>query len=374
MESYSCTTYKEQFNAEILNDKEKQEGCLQVKGDGEILRAEVHHISPKGRHTMVVSSNPPMQQKAFQPWGKDNWPTKKESICLLNWREYNMDKYPPGPICRTIHKTAESARKCMAQIPGPNFIGYKPELMADNWHPVSQPLKPTITRDKGKGKRTPASQLKPYWRTNYPTYSVWDEGTPATSIPSLVKELAKSTKRPRSTCQSSSSSSNDNYPTMREALMGPPLSKPRKAKAHFYRMKAGEGSSDVVQYHPTPDASGMVEAEVSLPKETQEEMHGFPMKFLRYRPTVTREELDKGLQSKNDTVRQAALKLHMMISSGKYLKAQVLRLEQEFLEAYCMDRIQSIPEAIRAGSRYPTFTKFFLLYNLIALCTERRLS
>ena len=63
MESYSCTTYQEQFNVEILNDKEKQEGCLQVKGDGEILRAEVQHISPKGRHTLVISSNPPMQQK-----------------------------------------------------------------------------------------------------------------------------------------------------------------------------------------------------------------------------------------------------------------------------------------------------------------------
>ena len=75
MESYSCTTYKEQFNAEILNDKEKQEGCLQVTGDGEILRAEVQHISAKGRHTMVVSSKPPMQQKAFQPWGKDICPT-----------------------------------------------------------------------------------------------------------------------------------------------------------------------------------------------------------------------------------------------------------------------------------------------------------
>ena len=58
MESYSCTTYQEQFNAEVLNDKEKQEGCLQVKGDGEILRAEVQHISPKGRHTLVISSNP----------------------------------------------------------------------------------------------------------------------------------------------------------------------------------------------------------------------------------------------------------------------------------------------------------------------------
>ena len=50
MESYSWTTYREQFNAEILNDKEKQEGCLQVTGDGDILRAEVQHISPKGRH------------------------------------------------------------------------------------------------------------------------------------------------------------------------------------------------------------------------------------------------------------------------------------------------------------------------------------
>ena len=356
MESYSCTTYKEQFNAEILNDKEKQEGCLQVKGDGEILRAEVHHISPKGRHTMVVSSNPPMQQKAFQPWGKGNWPTQQESICLVNWREYNLDKYPPGPICRTIHKTAESARKCMAQIPGPNFIGYKPELMADNWHPSTQPPQAEVARGKGKGRRTPASQLKPYWRTNYPTYSVWDEGTPATSIPSLVKELAKSTKRPRSASPSSSSSS-DNYPAMRETLMGPPLSKPRKAKAHFYRMKAGEGSSDVVQYHPSPNPSGVVEADVSPPKEIQEEIHGFPMKFLRYRPIVTREELDKGLQSKNDTVRQAAFKLHMMITSGKYIEAQILQLEQEFLEAYCIDRIQSIPEPIRAGSRYPTFTE-----------------
>ena len=354
MESYSCTTYKEQFNAEILNDKEKQEGCLQVKGDGEILRAEVHHISPKGRHTMVVSSNPPMQQKAFQPWGKDNWPTKNESICLLNWREYNMDKYHPGPICRTIHDTAESARKCMAQIPGPNFIGYKPELMADNWHPVSQPLKPTVTRDKGKGKRTPVSQLKPYWRTNYPSYSVWDEGTPATSIPSLVKELAKSTKRPRSASQSSSSS-NDNYPATKEALMGPPLSKPRKAKAHFYRMKAGEGSSDVVQYHPTPDPSGMVEAEASLPKEIQEETQGFPIKFLRFRPIVTKRELMKGLQSYNDTVRQAAFKLHMMISSGKYVKAQIQQVEQEFLEAYCIDRIQAIPEPLRRSGRSPTY-------------------
>ena len=70
MESYSCTTYKEQFNAEILNDKEKQEGCLQVTGDGEILRAEVQHISPKGRHTMVDQLQPPYAAKGISTMGK----------------------------------------------------------------------------------------------------------------------------------------------------------------------------------------------------------------------------------------------------------------------------------------------------------------
>ena len=65
MESYSCTTYIEQFNAEILNDKEKQEGCLQVTGDGEILRAEVQHISPKERHNLMVSSNPLCSRRHF---------------------------------------------------------------------------------------------------------------------------------------------------------------------------------------------------------------------------------------------------------------------------------------------------------------------
>ena len=359
MESYSCTTYREQFNAEILNDKEKQEGCLQVTGDGDILRAEVQHISPKGRHTLVISSNPPMQQKAFQPWGKDNWPTQKESTCLVNWRKYNMDKYPPGPICRTIHKTAESARKCMAHIPGPNFIGYKPELMADDWHPVPAPPQLEPSRNKGKGRRTAATKLKPYWRTNYPTFSVRNEGTPATSIPSLVKELAKTTKRPRSVSQSSSSSG-DNYPAMREALnqppMGPPLSKARKAKAHFYRMKAGEGTSDVVQYHLTPNPpkkkehSDVVEAEVSPPNETQR----FPMKFLAFKLLVTRQELDEGLQHYNETLISAAFKLHMLIKSGKYNKDQAQQLEQSFLEAYILHKIQVSPVSSRNGPRQPT--------------------
>ena len=356
MESYSCTTYQEQFNAEILNNKEKQEGCLQVKGDGEILRAEIQHISPKGRHTIVVSSNPPMQQKAFQPWTKQNLPTKKESICLVNWREYNMDRFPQGPICRTIHKTADSARHCMAQIPGPNYVGYKPERLRDNWHLVPSP--PQATRDQGRGRRTAATQLKPYWRTNYPSYSVWDEGTPATSIPSLVKELAKSTKRSRSASESSSSNS-DNYPAMRGALnkppMGPPMSKARKAKAHFYRMKAGEGSTDLVQYHPEPgSSSGVVEAKVSPPEEPKSAPKGFPKKFLGINPIVTKKELDEGLQSNNENVRSAAFKLHMLISSATYTKTQALQLEQTFLELSYKYRLRKAPIVGRLGARHPT--------------------
>ena len=201
--------------------------------------------------------------------------------------------------------------------------------------------------------------MKPYWRTNYPSYSVWDEGTPATSIPSLVKELAKSSKRPRSASQSSSSSG-DNYLAMREALnqppMGPPLSKARKAKAHFYRMKAGESTSDVVQYHPTPNPSdeekhsGVVEAEVSPPKETKR----FSSKFLEVNPMVTRKELDEGLQHYNETIRSAAFKLHMLIASGRYNKDQALQLEQSFLEAHILHKIQVTPVSLRTGPRQPT--------------------
>ena len=290
-----------------------------------------------------------------------------------------MEKYPPGPICRTIHKTAESARKCMAHIPGPNFIGYKPELMADDWHPVQSPPQPKTSRSKGKGKRTAATMLKPSWRTNYPSSSAWKEGTPATSIPSLVKKLAKTTKRPRSASQSSSSSG-DNYPAMREALnqppMGPPLSKARKAKAHFYRIKAGEGPSDVVQYHPSPSSSteeehsSVVEAEVSPPKETQR----FPIKFLGFKPLVTRQELDEGLQHYNETLRSAAFKLHMLIKSGRYNKDQALQLEQSFLKAYILHKIQVTPMSLRTGPRQPTLQDIYLALQADSPVLRRRLS
>ena len=178
-----------------------------------------------------------------------------------------------------------------------------------------------------------------------PTYSVWNEEVPATSIPSIVKELARSTKRPRSASQSSSSSS-DNYPATSEAFskppMGPPLSKPRKAKAHFHRMKAAESPSAPVQYHPAPQSSsgdnrsGVVEAEVSPPKKTK----GFSNRFMRNKPVVTKRELNDGLKSCSEEVRSATLRLYMLISSGNFTKDQVHQEEQKFLEAAYIYQIQ----------------------------------
>ena len=69
---------------------------------------------------------------------------------------------------------------------------------------------------------------------------------------------------------------------------------------------------------------------------------------------VTRQELDEGLQHYNETVRSAAFKLHMLISSGRYNKDQALQLEQSFLEAYILNKIQVTPVTLRAGPRKPT--------------------
>ena len=81
-------------------------------------------------------------------------------------------------------------------------------------------------------------------------------------------------------------------------------------------MKAGEGASDLVQYHPTPGSSknsGVVEAEVSPPKDNQGKTKGFARKYMKTNPMITKEELNEGLQNGNEAVRAAALKLNMLI-------------------------------------------------------------
>ena len=98
----------------------------------------------------------------------------------------------------------------------------------------------------------------------------------------------------------------------------------------------------------------MVEAEVSPPEEPKSAPKGFPKKFLRINPIVTRKELDEGLQSNNENVRSAAFKLHMLISSATYTKAQALQLEQTFLELSYKYRLRKAPIVGRLGARHPT--------------------
>ena len=64
--------------------------------------------------------------------------------------------------------------------------------------------------------------------------------------------------------------------------------------------------------------------------------------------------MDEGLQHYNETLRSAAFKLHMLIKSGRYNKDQALQLEQSFLEAYILHKIQVTPMSLRTGPRQPT--------------------
>ena len=105
---------------------------------------------------------------------------------------------------------------------------------------------------------------------------------------------------------------------------------------------------------------GVVEAEVSPPKKSR----GFSNRFLRNKPVVTREEIDEGLKSCSEDVRTAALKLYMLISSGKFTKAQVLQEEQNFLEANYIYKIKetlrSRPVSNRVESLQPSLQEILL--------------
>ena len=59
----------------------------------------------------------------------------------------------------------------------------------------------------------------------------------------------------------------------------------------------------MVQYHPTPSPSkeekhsGVVEADVSPPKETKGKTKSFPSQFLRVKPVVTRQSWMKAFRA-----------------------------------------------------------------------------
>ena len=60
---------------------------------------------------------------------------------------------------------------------------------------------------------------------------------------------------------------------------------------------------------------------------------------MKTNPMITKEGLNEGLQNGNEAVRAAALKLNMLIHSGRYTK-EVKQVEQTFLEVSTIDKIK----------------------------------
>ena len=79
---------------------------------------------------------------------------------------------------------------------------------------------------------------------------------------------------------------------------------------------------------------------------------------------ITKEELNEGLQSDNEAVRAAALKLNMLIHSGRYTKDQALQMEQTFLEVSTIDKIKDRlrfrPVPLKMEIQHPSLQEILL--------------
>ena len=199
MASHSCEHAPEKALYTIAYNKEKDETDIFLKADREILSMKTELITCGGRQSLHVipSENPHPGHGMFEPWGKGHFPSMEESEQLKIWRDKNFQKAMNKVICNKPHRTAAGARKCAAKIPGGNWTGFKPHLMR-----VSRP------------------HVNAIWRSGY--YSIPfqpnEEGgplpVPSTSIPSLVKELAKINQYKRNRRCSHKSISSDTSSTM----------------------------------------------------------------------------------------------------------------------------------------------------------------
>ena len=248
---------------------------------------------------------------------------------LMMWRDKNMKKTMAKPVCTTPHDTAAGTRKCDSKINGPNWSGYKPHKM-----------RPT--------------HKKAIWRSGY--YAVPfqpnAEGellplpVPATSIPSLVKELAKVSQRRRDRSHSHSSNSSDTSSALGDSQS---FRVPEVPQAHSNKHKVGRGTSDAIQIHEPPcSLSGSsqkqqrkngVEAEASSFSFNLREPKGI-------KPHVHDEMILRGMKSPDPECRQRAHDILLIKQSYRsYTQNQLTRRENKFLDVFKSGR--NIP-----GSEY----------------------
>ena len=237
MASHSCHYAPEKAIYTLAYNKEKDETDIFLRADREVLSMKTELITCGGKQSLHVipSGNPHPGHGMFEPWGKGNFPSMEESEQLKIWRDKNFKSCMSKVVCDTPHRTAAAARKCDAKIPGPNWSGYKPHLMRS-----SRPQKNAI------------------WRSGY--YSIPfqpnEEGAPlpvpATSIPSLVKELAKVSQYRRDRQHNHSSNSSDTSSILDDSQS---FRVPAVPPAHIpQEYQVGRSADNPIQIHDEPSS------------------------------------------------------------------------------------------------------------------------
>ena len=330
MANYSCGEAPERAVYTMKYHKEQDETEIYLKADREVISMKTELITCGGRQSLhVISSGEPFSNHGvFEPWGKGHLPSMEESEQLMIWRDKNFKRAMNKVICNTPHKTAGEARRCDAKIPGPNWSGYKPHLMK-----ASRPHKNAI------------------WRSGY--YSIpFDpnkEGAPlpvpATSIPSLVKELAKVSQYRRDRQLSHSSNSSDTSSTLDDSQS---FRVPAVPPAHNNKeYQVGRSASNPIQIHDEPPSLTEGQQELlDLEDGVEAEASSFSFKLKNpkgIKPLVHDELILRGLGSPYVECRNKANDILCMKQAHRsYTKNQLRRREHKYLDVF------------RSGKNVPT--------------------
>ena len=329
MASHSCGHAPEKAVYTIAYNREKDETDIFLRADRQVLSMKTELVTCGGRQCLHVipSEKPHPGHGIFEPWGKGHFPSMEESEQLQLWRDKNF-KQTMNKVCHTPHRTAAGARKCESKIPGSNWSGFKPHLMRS-----SRPHKNAI------------------WRSRY--YSIPfepnEEGAPLpvpkTSIPSLVKELAKVSQYRRDRLLSHNSSSSDTSSALDDSQSSRVPALPADHLQH--ECQVGRSPDNPIQIHDEPPSSAEGGPQ-SLGDGVEAEVSSFSFKLKApkgIRPSVHDELILRGLGSPDAECRNAANDLLLMKQAHRsYTKNQLKRREHKFLDIF------------RSGRNVPTPT------------------
>ena len=334
MASHSCEHAPEQAIYTLAYNREKDETDIFLRADREVLSMKTELITCGGRQSLHVipSGNPHPGHGMFEPWGKGHFPSMEESEQLKIWRDRNFQKAMNKVICNKPHRTAAGARKCAAKIPGGNWTGFKPHLM-----------------------RASRPHVNAIWRSGY--YSIpfepSEEGgpipVPSTSIPSLVKELAKINNYKGNRRNSHTSISSDTSSAMDDSQSSRVPELPAEHSTH--ECAVGRSADNPIQIHDESYSLALV-GPLSLGRNGVEaEVSSFSFKLKNpkgIRPSVHDELILRGLGSPDAQCRNAANDLLLMKQTHRsYTKNQLKRRENKFIDIFLSGRNFPTPQDLQ---------------------------